>query len=246
MLEIFKREIGGFFNSLTGYLVIIVYLLINSLFMWILPGEWNIIDSAYAGIDTMFILSPWIFLFLVPAVTMRTIAEEKRSGTMEVLLSRPLSERQIIYGKFLGAVALVLLAMLPGLIYYVSVYYMGETPGNIDTGGTWGAYIGLFFLASIYAACGVFASSLSDNQVVAFIIAVLISIIMYIGFEIFSLIDGLKNIESSVSALGINFHYKSMSRGVIDIKDISYFIISIIIFLEATRLVLLSSKWKKN
>ncbi len=246
MFEIFKREIGGFFNSLTGYLVIIVYLLINSLFMWIIPGEWNIIDSAYAGIDTMFILSPWIFLFLVPAVTMKTIAEEKRSGTMEVLLSRPLSERQIIYGKFMGAVALVLLAMLPGLIYYVSVYYMGETPGNIDTGGTWGAYIGLFFLASIYAACGVFASSLSDNQVVAFIIAVLISIIMYIGFEIFSLVDGLKNIESSVSSLGINFHYKSMSRGVIDIKDISYFIISIIIFLEATRLVLLSSKWKKN
>ncbi len=246
MLEIFKREVGGFFNNLTGYVVIIVYLLINSLFMWILPGEWNIIDSAYAGMDTMFILSPWIFLFLVPAVTMRTIAEEKRNGTMEVLLSRPLSERQIVYGKFLGGVALVLLAMLPGLIYYISVYYMGETPGNLDTGGTWGAYIGLFFLASIYAACGVFASSLTDNQVVAFIIAVLISIIMYIGFEIFSLVEGFKKVESFLSSLGINEHYKSMSRGVIDIKDISYFFICIIIFLESTRLVLISAKWKKN
>lgn len=246
MFEIFKREVGGFFNSLTGYVVIIVYLLINSLFMWIIPGEWNIIDSAYAGLDTMFILSPWIFLFLVPAVTMRTIAEEKRSGTMEVLLSRPLSERQIIYGKFFGAVALVLLAMLPGLIYYVSVYLMGETPGNLDTGGTWGAYIGLFFLASIYAACGVFASSITDNQVVAFIVAVLISIVMYIGFETFSLFEGFSKAESFVSSLGINEHYKSMSRGVIDIRDVSYFIITIVIFLESTRLVLQSAKWKKN
>lgn len=246
MFEIFKREVGSFFNSLTGYVVIIVYLMINSLFMWILPGEWNVIDSGYAGIDTMFILSPWIFLFLVPAVTMRTIAEEKRNGTLEVLLSRPLSERQIVYGKFFGGVALVLLSMLPGLVYYISVYYLGETPGNLDIGGTWGAYIGLFFLASIYAACGVFASSLTDNQVVAFIIAVLISIIMFIGFETFSLLDGFKKLQSFIPSLGINHHYKSMSRGVIDIKDVSYFVVCIVIFIEASRLVLLSGKWKKK
>jgi ABC-2 type transport system permease protein len=246
MFEIFKREIGSFFSSLTGYVVIIVYLLINSIFMWVLPGAWNILDSGYAALDTMFILSPWIFLFLVPAVTMRTIAEEKRNGTLEVLLSRPLTERQIIYGKFLGGVALVMLAMIPGLIYYVSVYYLGETPGNLDAGGTWGAYIGLFFLASIYAACGVFASSLTDNQVVAFIIAVLISLLMYIGFETFSMVEGFSKIESFLSSLGINEHYKSMSRGVIDIRDIVYFIVTIIILMEASRLVLLSAKWKKH
>ena len=246
MFEIFKREITSFFNSLTAYVVIIVYLLLNSLFMWVLPGEWNIIDSGYAAMDTMFILSPWIFLFLVPAVTMRSLSEEKRSGTLELLLSRPLSERQIVYGKFFGAVVLVLLALLPGLIYYASVYYLGETPGNLDTGGTWGAYLGLFFLASIYAACGVFASSLTDNQVVAFIIAVLISLVMYIGFETFSLLESFKKLQAFMISLGINEHYKSMSRGVLDIKDVSYFLVCILVFMEATRLVLLSGKWKKK
>ena len=174
------------------------------------------------------------------------IAEEKRNGTLEVLLSRPLTERQIIYGKFMGAVVLVLLAMLPGIVYYLTVFYIGETPGNLDIGGTWGAYIGLFFLASIYAACGVFASSLSDNQVVAFIIAVLISLVMFIGFETFSFIEGFSKLGSFVSSLGINEHYKSMSRGVIDINDIAYFIVTIIILMETSRLVLLSGKWKKH
>lgn len=242
---IFKREIGSFFSSLTGYVVITVYLLINSLFMWILPGEWNILDSGYAAMDTMFLLSPWIFLFLVPAVTMRTIAEEKRAGTLELLLSRPLTERQILYGKFAAAVALILLSLLPGLIYYISVYMLGAEPGNLDKGGIWGAYIGLFFLGSIYAACGVFASSLTENQVVAFIIAVLVSIIMYIGFDAFAMFPGLKKVDEFVSGLGINEHYKSMSRGIIDLRDILYYVVTIAIFLEMTRLVLVSRKWKR-
>ena len=245
MFEIYKREIGSFFNSLTGYVVIIVYLLVNSLFMWVLPGNWNIFDNAYAGMDTLFLLSPWIFLFLVPAVTMRSIAEEKRAGTLELLLTRPLTERQIVYGKLLAAVTLVLFALLPGVIYYISVYHLGEVPGNLDKGGILGAYIGLFFLASVYASWGVFASSLSDNQVVAFILAVLISLFMYIGFDAFAMLPGLKKLDEFLSTLGINEHYSSMSRGVIDLRDISYFIITIVIAAEATRLVLLSRKWKK-
>ena len=144
MFAIFRKEISGFFTSLTGYIVIIVFLLVNSMFMWVFPGEWNIIDSGYAGLDTLFFLSPWVFLFLVPAVTMRMIAEEKRLGTIELIYSRPITERGFIYGKYLASVALVLLALLPAVIYYISVYLLGESHGNLDRGGTLGAFIGLF------------------------------------------------------------------------------------------------------
>ncbi len=246
MFAIFRKEITGFFSSLTGYVVIIVFLLINSLFMWVLPGEWNILDSGYAGLDTLFLLSPWIFLFLVPAVTMKMIAEEKRLGTMELLYSKPVTERGIVYGKYLSAVALVLLALVPGVIYYVSVHLLGETPGNLDKGGTAGAFIGLFFLAAVYASVGLFASSLTENQVVAFILAVLISLFLFMGFDSFAYLPGLRNIDEMVIGLGINEHYKSMSRGVIDMRDIAYFIAVVILFNEATRIVLLSRNHEKR
>ncbi len=246
MFAIFRKEISGFFNSLTGYIVIIVFLLVNSLFMWVFPGEWNILDSGYAGLDTLFFLSPWVFLFLVPAVTMRMIAEEKRLGTIELLYIKPVTERAIIWGKYLASVVLVLLALLPCLIFYLSVYILGETPGNLDQGGTWGAFIGLFFLAAIYAAAGLFASSLTDNQVIAFIIAVLICFVLFMGFDSIAYLPGLKKIDEFVINLGINEHYKSISRGVIDIRDAVYFIAVAFIFNETTRMVLLSRKWKKK
>ena len=246
MFAIFRKEITGFFSSLTGYIVIIVFLLVNSLFMWVFPGEWNILDSGYAGLDTLFFLSPWIFLFLVPAVTMKMIAEEKRLGTLELIYSKPVTERGIVYGKYLAAVALVLLALLPGVIYYISVYLLGETPGNLDKGGTIGAFIGLFFLAAVYASVGLFASSLTDNQVIAFIVAVLISFFLFMGFDSFAYLPGLKKIDEFVIRLGINEHYKSMSRGVIDFRDIIYFVAVVLIFNEATRLVLLSRKLEKR
>jgi ABC-2 type transport system permease protein len=244
MFAIFRKEINGFFSNLTGYIVIIVFLLVNSLFMWIFPGEWNIFDSGYAGMDTLFFLSPWVFLFLVPAVTMRMIAEEKRLGTIELIYSRPITEREIIWGKYLASVSLVLLALLPGIVYYISVYFLGETPGNLDKGGTLGAFIGLFFLASVYASAGIFASSATDNQVIAFIFAVLICFVLFMGFDSFAYLPGLKNLDEFVIRLGINEHYKSVSRGVLDIKDVVYFVAVVVIFNEATRLVLLSRKWK--
>ncbi len=244
MFAIFKREISEFFSSLTGYMVIIVFLLINSLFMWIIPSEFNVIESGYASIDSLFLLSPWVFLFLVPAVTMKSIAEEKRIGTIELIYSKPITERQIVWGKFLASVALVLLSLLPCLLYYLSVYLLGETPGNIDKGGTFGALIGLFFLASIYASAGIFASSLTDNQAVSFILAVFICFFLYMGFDYMAYMPGLNKIDEFVINLGINEHYTSMSRGVIDIKDMVYFISTVLIFNEASRLVLLSRKWK--
>ncbi len=246
MLAILKKEITDFFSSITGYIVIIVFLIINSLFLWVLPTEYNVLESGYAGLDTLFILSPWIFLFLVPAVTMKSIAEEKRLGTIELIYSRPVTEREIVWGKFMASVILVLLSLLPCLIYYISLFILGDTPGNIDKGGTLGAFIGLFFLASIYASAGIFASSLTDNQVVAFIISVFICFFLYLGFDSFAYMPGLKAIDEFVINLGINEHYTSISRGVIDIKDVAYFIAVASIFNEATRLTLLSRKWKKT
>jgi len=246
MFAIFRKEINGFFSTLTGYIVIIVFLVVNSLFMWVFPGEWNIFDSGYAGLDTIFFLSPWLFLFLVPAVTMRMIAEEKRLGTIELIYSRPISERELIWGKYLASVVLVLLALLPGIIYYISVWMLGETPGNLDRGGTLGAFIGLFFLATVYAAVGIYASSLTDNQVIAFILAVLICFILYMGFDSFAYLPGLKTIDEFVIRLGINEHYKSISRGVLDIRDASYFIAVVVLFNEATRFHLVSRKWKNK
>jgi ABC-2 type transport system permease protein len=245
MFAIFRKEIRGFFSSLTGYIVILVFLLINSLFMWVFPGEWNIFEGGYAGLDTLFFLSPWVFLFLVPAVTMRMIAEEKRLGTIELIYTRPVSERGIIWGKYLASILLVFLALFPGIIYYVSVYILGETPGNLDRGGTIGAFIGLFFLASVYASAGLFASSLTDNQVVAFIFSVLLCFFLFMGFDSLAYLPGLKKMDEFVILLGINEHYKSLSRGVIDVKDAVYFISVALIFIEATRLVLLSRKWRR-
>lgn len=245
MFAIYKKEINGFFSSLTGYIVIIVFLLINSLFMWVFKGEWNIFDTGYAGLDTLFFISPWVFLFLVPAVTMKMIAEEKRIGTIELIFSRPITEREIIWGKYLASVTLVLLSLLPGLIYYISVYSLGEVPGNLDRGETLGAFIGLFFLASVYASAGIFASSITDNQVVAFIMAVLICFFLYMGFDSFAYLPGLKKLDEFVIRLGINEHYKSISRGVLDIRDAIYFISVALIFNEATKLVLISRKWRK-
>ena len=246
MLAILRKEINGFFSSLTGYIVIIIFLLINSLFMWIFPGEWNILDSGYAGLDTLFFLSPWVFLFLVPSVTMKMIAEEKRLGTIELVYTKPVSERGIVYGKYLASVLLVLLALLPAVVYFISVWLLGETPGNLDRGATIGAFTGLFFLASVYAAAGIFASSLTDNQVVAFIIAIVICFLLYMGFDSFAYLPGLKEVDEVVIRLGINEHYKSISRGVIDIRDIAYFLAVIGLFTELTIFSLQSRKWRSS
>ena len=245
MFTLFRKEIAGFFSSLTGYIVMIVFLLANSLIMWVMPGQWNLLDSGYAGLDTLFVLSPWIFLFLVPAVTMRLFSEERRSGTMELLWSRPVGDGAVIYGKFLASVALVLLALLPCIVFVISVWILGETPGNLDRGGTAGSFIGLLMLAAVYSAIGLFASSLTENQVIAFIIAAVLSFIMFTGFDSLSLVPGLSSVGEQVSAIGINEHYKSISRGVLDIRDVAYFIFVTVLFCEAARLILRRSSLKK-
>jgi len=243
MWALFKKEISGFFSSLTGYLVIVVFLLLNSLFMWIVPGQFNLIENGYATMDSLFAIAPWVFLFLVPAITMRMFSEEKRTGTLDLLYTRPVSELQIILAKFLASWALVLFSLLPTLIYFWSVSRLGSPPGNMDMGGTWGSYIGLLFLGGIYAAIGIFASSLTGNQIIAFITAIFLSFLMYLGFEFLSGIAESGSTVFLISRLGISYHYNSISRGVIDSRDMLYFAGVILLFIVGTRTVLQSSKW---
>ena len=179
MLALLKKEISGFLGSLIGYIVICVFLVTIGLMLWVFPFNSNIINSGYAGIDPLFVLAPWVFMFLIPAVTMRSFAEEKKTGTIELLLTRPLSDLEIVLAKYFACIALVILALLPTLVYYISVSKLGNPPGNIDNGRTWGSYLGLLFLAGGFASIGVFASAISNNQVVSFIFAVILCFICY-------------------------------------------------------------------
>lgn len=243
MLYLLKREISAFFSSLTGYMVIVVFLVANGLFMWVFPGDTNVLESGYATLDTFFIMAPWIFLFLIPAITMRSFAEEKKSGTMEFLLTKPLSYSEIVFAKYLGALSLVLLSLLPCIIFYYSVSALGNPPGNLDKGAILGAFIGLFFLAAIYVAVGIFTSSLTNNQVVAFVIAVIACFTLYIGFDSLAMLPVFHKVETFILNLGINEHYKSISRGVIDSRDIVYYVGVVTIFFIFTKSRIQSHQW---
>ncbi len=242
MWSLLKKEVSEFFSSVTGYIVIIVFLTVVSLFMWIFPGETNVLDSGFASLDTLFQIAPWVFLFLVPAVTMRLIAEERRTGTLEILLTKPLTETQIILAKYFSALIIVILALLPTLIYFVSIHYF-LSDHKVDVAGTFGSYIGLIFLAAVYSAIGLFSSSLTSNQVVAFISGAVISFIFYIGFQSLSLLKFWGSFAYVIDYLGINEHYQSISRGVIDSRDVIYFLSLIVFFLLLTKLKLESRKW---
>jgi len=243
MAALMLKEIRSFFNSITGYMVIVVYLLINSFLLWLFPGNFSISYGSYASIDPLFMISPWVFMFLIPAITMRMFADERRLGTMELLLTRPVKDLELIWAKFGAGFILVFFAILPTLIYYITVYQLGNPVGNIDSGGTFGSYIGLLFLGGSYVSMGVFASSLTENQIVSFLIAVFLSLAMYIGFEELANLDFFGNADLLVMQLGISEHYTSMSRGVIDSRDVLYFLSVIVIFNLATRLVIQSRKW---
>jgi ABC-2 type transport system permease protein len=232
MKAILLREIKSFFGSTIGYLVIALFLIINGLFLWVFGGEYNILKSGFADMTPFFTLSPWILIFLIPAVTMRSFSDEKKQGTLELLLTKPLSIWQIVNGKFLGALILIVLAIIPTFIYVVAIYKLGMPEGNIDMGSTIGSYFGLVFLIAAYSAIGVFTSTLSDNQIVAFIISVFLCFFFYFGF------DGLASIaplySTMITSLGMQDHFKSMGRGVIDTRDILYFVSLTVLFLSLT------------
>lgn len=243
MWALFLKEIRSFLSSLTGYIVITIFLAITGLFLWVIPSESNILDYGYANLDGLFIIGPFVFLFLVPAVTMRSFADERKSGTIELLFTRPLSDFQIVSAKYLAAVTLVLFSILPTLIYYVTVRQLGMPVGNIDTGGFWGSFIGLFLLGSVFVSIGIFASAITDNQVVSFVLAVVISAFLYLGFEFIYSLALFGNFDLLIKSLGISGHYSSISRGVVDTRDLVYFFSVIGLFLFLTKFSLSSRKW---
>jgi ABC-2 type transport system permease protein len=223
-----------------------VFLLINGLFLWVFPMGFNIVDYGYASLDNLFTLSPFVFLFLIPAITMRSFADEKRSGTIEMLLTKPITDFQIIMAKYLAGVTLVLFSLLPTFVYAISVYLLGLPKGNLDIGGMWGSYIGLLFLASAFVSIGLFISSITENQIIAFILALVLSGFAYIGFDFVSELSLFGKADLLIMSLGIQSHYTSMSRGVIDTRDVLYFISLISIFMLLTKIVLESRKWEKS
>lgn len=243
MFALCKKEIVSFFSSITGYLVAGVFLLMTALFLWIVPGQSNIPMGGYATLEPLFWMAPWLFLFLVPAVTMRLLADEKKSGTLEILLTKPLSDWQIVGGKYLAGFILVVVSILPTLVYFFSIHKMAQPLGNIDHGAIWGSYIGLLLLGAVYTSIGLFTSSTTSNQIVAFIFAVVLSFLFYSGFDTLASIPFLKSSSSWLVNLGIGEHYQSISRGVVDFRDLTYFVGVVVIFLALTKMMISRKRW---
>jgi ABC-2 type transport system permease protein len=242
MLSIFKKEIRSFLSSLIAYVVIIVFLLVIGLFTWIF-ADGNVLAQGYANLDILFFMAPWVFIFLISAITMRSFSEEIKQGTFEVLSTKPITDLQIVIGKYLASVSLIVFAILPTLLYFYSVYQLGLPKGNIDVGATWGSYIGLVLLGASYAAIGVFSSAVTPNQIVAFILSMFLCFFFYVGFDQLSNLSLFGGLDSWVQSLGIQVHYDSISRGVVDTRDLVYFGSIVLFFLGLTLVVLDSRKW---
>ena len=237
---VFRKEVASFFNSLIAYVVMSVFLVGVGLFFWVF--EFNVLETGYAEMDTLFFMGPYLLLFLVPAITMRAFSEEMKTGTIELLATKPLTDWQIILGKYLAAVFLVLFSILPTLIYAFSLSFLGNPPNNLDWGGITGSYLGLFLLGSIFAAIGLFTSVLSDNQIIAFILGVFLCFFFFLGFDYIAGIKVLEGINAYLLRLSINEHYYSISRGVLDSRDLLYFFSFIAIALMACKAVLNSRR----
>lgn len=242
MYSIFKKEIRSFLSSLIAYVVIIVFLLIIGLFTWVF-AEGNVLSQGYSNLDVLFFMAPWVFIFLISAITMRSFSEEIKQGTYEILSTKPITNFQIILGKFLAAVVLVVFAIVPTLLYFYTVYELGLPKGNIDVGATWGSYIGLVLLGASYCSIGIFASAVTPNQIVAFILSMFLCFFIYVGFQQLSSLALFGSWDSMVQWLGMQLHYDSISRGVVDTRDLIYFGTLMSVFLGLTHITLSSKKW---
>jgi len=234
MLAILKKEFNTFFASPIGYLVIAVFLLINGLFLWVFKGDFNILNAGFSDLSNFFYLAPWFFIFLIPAITMRSFSDEIKMGTIEILKTKPLTNWQIVLGKYFGGFALIIFALIPTLTYVYTIGQLGNPIGNLDFGGILGSYFGLLFLAGAFTAIGLFTSTLSNNQIVAFIIGVTLSFGMFYGFEATAELNLFNNY--TIQNIGMNDHFKSISLGVIDTKDILYFVSVTFFFLFLTKM----------
>lgn len=236
LVALFQREVAAFFNTLVAYLVVGVFLVGVGLFFWIFPG--NILDTGAATLDALFAFGPWFMLFLIPAITMRSFAEEFRTGTWEWLVTRPVRSWQILLGKYAAAVFLVKISVLPTLIFFATTYYLAQPTGGVDTGAIIGAYIGLICIGAVFAAVGLFASTLTDNQIVAFVLGVFLCFILYAAFDLLAELPVFGTYNEAVMLLGLQEHYRSISRGVVDTRDALYFLSVIFLFLSYSQLAL--------
>lgn len=242
MWQLYKKEINTYLNSLIAYIVIAVFLTSIGLLMWVFP-ETSILQYGYADMYTLFSLTPYVFMFLIPAITMRSFAEEIKAGTMELLLTQPITDLSLTLGKFFSAWTIVVFALLPTLIYYFSVYQLGSPLGNLDSAGIAGSYIGLLLLGGVFTSIGILASSLTENQVVAFILAVFLSFLLYSGFNSLAALEFWEDSSLFIRQLGILHHYDAMSRGLVDSRNLVYFLSVIILMILLTQLKLSSRKW---
>lgn len=235
MRSIFIKEINSFFSSIVGYVALLVFLMACGLFLWIIP-QYSMLAYSYASMERFFDIAPWLLLLLVPAVTMRAFADEFRTGTIEWLSTKPVSDVEIIVGKYLATLTLIAFALLPTLVYVYTISNLSFPDVGLDTGAIAGSYIGLFFLAATFAAIGIFCSSLTANQVVGFLISLLACYLLFTGFEQLSKLPKLsEGIDYYLSMMGMEFHYNSISRGIIDSRDVVYFLSIIILFISLTR-----------
>lgn len=237
MYSLLLKEINGFFNQLTGYLILVVFLIAIGLIVWVFPDT-SVLEYGFADLEVLFAYTPYVFVFMVPAVTMRMIAEEKRSGTWELLMTAPMSTYQIVLAKYLASVILVIVALLPTLIYHYSIVQLGDPVGNIDSAGFFGSFFGLIFIGAVFTAIGIFSSALTDNQIVAFVIGVFISFLLYFGLTAMTDIQAMGQFSLLIENLSLSYHYRSMSRGVIDSGNLLYFLVLITIFLAATAFII--------
>jgi len=238
MFTLLQKEINSFLNSLIGYIVMVVFISLIGLFMWLFSGSFNVLDSGYANMDSLFVIAPWVFLFLVPAITMRSFSEEFRAGTIELLATKPLTSAQIVLAKFFAGWVLVLIALIPTVLYYYTLGALGLPAWNLDNGAILGSYIGLALLAAVYVSIGIFASSLTVNQIVAFILAVFLTFTLFTGFDFIADLNIFGEGDLIVRQLGISEHYLSISRGVVDSRDVVYFgsIVVLFVFLTIQKL----------
>jgi len=243
MYSIFAKEINTFFSSLIAYIVIGVFLVILGLVIWVFPDT-SLLNYGYATLDQLFEIAPLIFIFLVPAITMRSFAEENQNGTFELLSTKPITDFQILFGKYLACTLLLVIAIVPTAFYYYTVYQLASPVGDLDSGAILGSYFGLILLGQSFVSIGIFASSLSQNQIVAFVLSTFLCFFVYYGFDFLSRLPVfVGKSDDLVQMLGIDSHYKSISRGVIDTRDLIYFISLTAIFLLSTQLVLSKRKW---
>jgi ABC-2 type transport system permease protein len=234
MIAILKKELNMFFASPIGYLVIGLFLLINGLFLWVFKGDFNILHAGFADLNSFFFITPWFFIFLIPAITMRSFSDEMRSGTIEILKTKPITEWHIILGKYLGALILICIALLPTLTYIYSIFQLGNPQGNIDWGTVLGSYIGLILLGAAFTSVGIFTSTLSHNQIIAFLLGVVLCYFVYAGFDA---LEALALVSpGNMESLGMRLHFDSISRGVADTRDIIYFFSVILFFLLLTKI----------